>query len=131
MHDTFFTPQTGKTTLIRQVMESLKIERHYASADEPTLQSRARIEQQWALGRLLAREAGNKAGALLVLDKIQKVVGCSETVKRLWEADTAKKVPRKVVLLGSAPLLIQRGVKVVSSVYPHTSIDLPVQAILQ
>ena len=101
--------QTGKTTIIRQVMESLKIECHYASADEPTLQSRAWIEQQWELGRLLAREAGNKAGALLVLDEIQKVVGWSETVKRLWDADTAKKVHLKVVLLGSAPLLIQRG----------------------
>lgn len=61
------------------------------------------------MGRLLEREAGNTAGALLVLDEIQKVAGWSETVKRLWDADTVKKVPLKVVLLGSAPLLIQRG----------------------
>lgn len=101
--------QTGKTTLIRQAIESLNIPCHYASADEPTLQSRTWIEQQWEMGRLLAREAGNKAGALLVLDEIQKVAGWSETVKRLWDADTAKKVPLKVVLLGSAPLLIQQG----------------------
>jgi uncharacterized protein len=51
--------QTGKTTLIRQVMTSLDIPYHYASADEPTLQNRAWIEQQWETGRLLAREAGN------------------------------------------------------------------------
>ncbi|PIY21397.1 MAG: AAA family ATPase, partial [Deltaproteobacteria bacterium CG_4_10_14_3_um_filter_60_8] len=101
--------QTGKTTLIRQVMESLAIAAHYASADEPTLQGRAWIEQQWEMGRLLAREEESKAGALLVLDEIQKVAGWSETVKRLWDADTVKKVPLKVVLLGSAPLLIQRG----------------------
>ena len=101
--------QTGKTTLIRQVMESLAIAAHYASADEPTLQGRAWIEQQWEMGRLLAREEESKAGALIVLDEIQKVAGWSETVKRLWDADTVKKVPLKVVLLGSAPLLIQRG----------------------
>ena len=101
--------QTGKTTLIRQAMESLTLASHYASADEPTLQSRTWIEQQWEVGRLLTREAGNKAGALLVLDEIQKVAGWSETVKRQWDSDTAKKVPLRVVLLGSAPLLIQRG----------------------
>src|SRR4030043_1283834 len=101
--------QTGKTTLIRQAMESLTLASHYASADEPTLQSRTWIEQQWEMGRLLGREKGNKAGALLVLDEIQKVAGWSETVKRLWDADTAKKVDLRVVLLGSAPLLIQQG----------------------
>jgi len=101
--------QTGKTTLIRQAMESLTLASHYASADEPTLQSRTWIEQQWEVGRLLTREAKHKTGALLVLDEIQKVVGWSETVKRQWDADTAKKVPLRVVLLGSAPLLIQRG----------------------
>lgn len=100
--------QTGKTTLIRQAIESLNIPCHYASADEPTLQSRAWIEQQFEIGRLLA--AGNKkAGALLVLDEIQKVAVWSEAVKRQWDIDTAKKTPLKVVLLGSAPLLIQQG----------------------
>ena len=101
--------QTGKTTLIRQAMESLNIPGHYASADEPTLQNRAWIEQQWETGRLLTRETGNRIGALLVLDEIQKVAGWSETVKRLWDSDTVGKVPLKVALLGSAPLLIQRG----------------------
>ncbi len=38
--------QTGKTTLIRQDMESLTIPSHYTSADEPTLQYRAWIDQQ-------------------------------------------------------------------------------------
>lgn len=101
--------QTGKTTLIRQAMESLRQASHYASADEPTLQSRTWIEQQWEVGRLLTRDPKNKTGALLVLDEVQKVPGWSEAVKRLWDADSANKVPLKVVLLGSAPLLIQRG----------------------
>jgi predicted AAA+ superfamily ATPase len=39
----------------------------------------------------------------------QKATGWAESVKRLWDEDTRKKRPLKVVLLGSAPLLIQRG----------------------
>ncbi|NTW60622.1 MAG: ATP-binding protein [Nitrospirae bacterium] len=100
--------QTGKTTMVRQVADETRIPVHYASADEPTLQSRAWIEQQWEAGRLLAAGAA-AGGAVLVLDEIQKVTGWSEVVKRLWDADTRKKAGLKVVLLGSAPLLIQRG----------------------
>ena len=100
--------QTGKTTLIHQAMDKLNIPKHYASADEPTLQSRTWIEQQFEVGRLLARES-RKTGALLVLDEIQKVAGWSEVVKRQWDSDTSQKIPLKVVLLGSAPLLVQRG----------------------
>lgn len=33
--------QTGKTTIVRQVTDDNHIPLHYASADEPTLQSRA------------------------------------------------------------------------------------------
>ena len=44
----------------------------------------------------MTREAGNKIGAFLVLDEIQKVSGWSETVKRLWDSDTMRKVPLKV-----------------------------------
>jgi predicted AAA+ superfamily ATPase len=46
---------------------------------------------------------------VLVLDEIQKVPGWSEMVKRCWDADTAARCPLKVVLLGSAPLLVQQG----------------------
>jgi predicted AAA+ superfamily ATPase len=101
--------QTGKTTIVRQVTEANQIPLHYASADEPTLQSRAWIEQQWETGRLLATETKGKGEALLVLDEIQKVTGWSEVVKRLWDSDTRNNLSIKVVLLGSAPLLIQRG----------------------
>ena len=99
--------QTGKTTLVRQVMEASKISSHYASADEPTLRDRTWLEQQWDLARLQARE--RKAGALLVLDEIQKVADWSSAVKLLWDADTHSGIPLKVVLLGSSPLLIQSG----------------------
>jgi predicted AAA+ superfamily ATPase len=46
---------------------------------------------------------------MLVLDEIQKIPAWSETVKRLWDEDTRKKRPLKVVLLGSAPLLMAQG----------------------
>lgn len=46
---------------------------------------------------------------MLVLDEIQKIPSWSETVKRLWDEDTRKKRPLKVILLGSAPLLMAQG----------------------
>ena len=95
----------GKTTLARQVAERLGRPQRYASADEPTLRGRGWIAEQWEAARL---ETGRR-GALLVLDEIQKIPGWSETVKRLWDEDTRAKRPLKVVLLGSAPLLVQRG----------------------
>lgn len=100
--------QVGKTTLVRQVLDHSKLRSHYASADEPTLQGSEWIGQQWEAARLEAKDAGRR-GSLLVLDEIQKVPHWSETVKRLWDADSVNGVPLKVVLLGSAPLLIQRG----------------------
>lgn len=101
--------QTGKTTIVSQVVDNNIVPFHYASADEPTLQSRAWIEQQWETGRLLVAETKGRGGALLVLDEVQKVTGWSEVVKRLWDSDTRNRISLKVVLLGSAPLLIQRG----------------------
>ena len=51
----------------------------------------------------------DRVGAVLVLDEVQKAVDWSESVKRLWDEDTRNKRPIKVVLLGSAPLLVQHG----------------------
>ncbi len=97
--------QVGKTTLVEQVVEGLRTPVVFASADEPTLRGPEWIAQQWEAARLaLGRE-----GAVLVLDEVQKATGWAESVKRLWDEDTRRKRPLKVVLLGSAPLLIQRG----------------------
>ncbi len=100
--------QVGKTTLVQQVVEASDLPTRIASADEPTLRGREWINQQWQAARLEASDAG-KAGAILVLDEIQKIPGWSESVKRLWDEDTRRRLPLKVVLLGSAPLLIARG----------------------
>jgi predicted AAA+ superfamily ATPase len=98
--------QSGKTTLAHQVMADLEMPSHYASADEPTLKDRTWIEQQWEVARLKVESEKN---ALFVMDEAQKIDGWSETVKRLWDEDTVKGLPLHVMLLGSSPLLVQRG----------------------
>lgn len=97
--------QVGKTTLVQQVVGASDVPVQLASADEPTLRGAEWIAQQWDTARLMA----GTEGAVLVLDEVQKVSGWSETVKRLWDEDTRKRRKIKVVVLGSAPLLIQRG----------------------
>ena len=99
--------QVGKTTLVRQVLEEWGSSATWASADEPTLRDRAWIEARWESARLLA--PAPKTPVVLALDEIHKVPGWSETVKRLWDEDTAARRKLRVVLLGSAPLLLQRG----------------------
>ncbi len=92
--------------MVQQVTDDLAVPVRYASADEPTLRGAEWIAQQWDAARL---EIAGKAGAVLVLDEIQKIAGWSETVKRFWDEDTRARRPLKVVLLGSAPLLIAQG----------------------
>ncbi len=100
--------QVGKTTLVRQALEPWGERALFASADEPTLRDRAWIAAQWEAARALARE-NEKAGAVLALDEIQKIPAWPETVKRLWDEDATARFSPRVVILGSAPLLMQRG----------------------
>jgi len=97
--------QVGKSTLVQQVAERLNVPVRYAGADEPMLRGAEWIDQQWEAARLTL----GSAGAVLVLDEIHKIPGWSEAVKRLWDEDTRAKRPLRVVLLGSAPLLIAQG----------------------
>ena len=100
--------QVGKTTLVQAVTDGAGLAVRFASADEPTLRGPAWIEQQWDAARLMARDSGRRGG-VLVLDEIQKIQNWSEAVKRLWDEDSRARLPLKVVVLGSAPLLIARG----------------------
>lgn len=99
--------QVGKTTLVEQVLAGSELPHLFASADEPALRDTAWLSAQWERARLLAAEHAN--GAVLALDEVQKIPGWSETVKRLWDEDTRARRPLRAVLLGSAPLLMQRG----------------------
>lgn len=97
--------QVGKTTLVRQVVDTAELPFVFASADEPTLRGPGWVAQQWDAARL----SMGPRGGILVLDEVQKATGWAESVKRLWDEDTLAGRQLLVVLLGSAPLLIGQG----------------------
>ena len=118
--------QTGKTTIVRQALErttipgrllpidSYELPALAASPDiagEPPVIPPARstewLARHWRSARAEAERTGR--GFVLALDEIQKLSNWSETVKGLWDADRARGCPLRVVLLGSAPLLLQSG----------------------
>lgn len=100
--------QVGKTTLVQQVLAGLDRPSVFVSADEPALRDGTWLAAQWERARLLAKESG-KQGAVLALDEVQKIPDWSDAVKHLWDEDTRHRVRLRVVVLGSAPLLVQRG----------------------
>ncbi len=99
--------QVGKTTVVQQALDAAAVPNHYGSADDPTLRDAAWLEAQWEEGRRLASDRTD--GAILAIDEIQKVSNWAETVKRLWDQDRGSELPLRVVLLGSAALLVQHG----------------------
>ena len=118
--------QAGKTTIVRQALAQTRLPGRYLAVDEPdypppgleydTAATDIRKPQerdtdwllrQWHTARLEAERSGK--GFVLVLDEIQKLPDWSSTVKGLWDADRARGCPLRVVLLGSAPLLMQSG----------------------
>jgi len=100
--------QVGKTTLARQLQNVLACESHFASADALMMGDRQWIGQQWEIARLKLANSQADTG-LLILDEVQKVSGWSELVKALWDEDSRNNIPLKVIILGSSPLLLQRG----------------------
>jgi len=100
--------QVGKTTLVRWALGACGLPTHYATADDPGSLAEGWLRQQWEVGR--AKVADNRRkGAVLAIDELQKLPNWSEQVKRLWDEDTAARCPLRVVVLGSSPLLLQRG----------------------
>jgi hypothetical protein len=101
--------QVGKTTLIQQVLREIGIPGHYVSADEVSAASPVWLQQQWETARIKHKSSRHKKGFILVIDEIQKIHSWSDTVKFLWDQDSGNRLNIKVVLLGSAPLLVQKG----------------------
>lgn len=99
--------QVGKTTVVSQVLRALDRSSVYVSGDEPGLRDRLWLAAQWERARLLA--TSDPQGVNLAVDEVQKIPNWAETVKRLWDEDTLSRRPVQVVVLGSAPLLVQAG----------------------
>lgn len=125
--------QTGKTTLVQQALSQIEAPSKYLPVDRPdpttlpptpdlaggTTEIIARppvtpgvsrntewLVRQWESARVDAQESGT--GFVLAIDEIQKIRGWSETVKGLWDEDRLTDLPLHVILLGSAPLLMQQ-----------------------
>jgi len=54
-------------------------------------------------------KSGDRKGCLFILDEVQKATNWSETVKKLWDEDTRNGLSLRVLILGSSPLLMGRG----------------------
>ena len=119
--------QTGKTSAAKHALLAIDQPHRYEAVDEPEsmrapgpytevgdaamLPAAARdkrwLQETWEHSR---RDAwASSRGFVLVLDEIQKINGWSDTVKGLWDADRGSGCPLHVVILGSAPLLMQAG----------------------
>ncbi len=116
--------QSGKTTLVRQALRRADRPHHHARLDEVdtddgsspdaevTFRAPRQPDTEWLVGTW--RQARDEAdrdprGFVLALDEIQTIPGWSSTVKGLWDADRAEHRQLHVILLGSAPLLMQSG----------------------
>ena len=118
--------QTGKTTIVRQALGQIDLKSRYLAVDEPDSPARRVpsdateptfpfpqvrdtdwLVRQWEEARRDAEQFGR--GFVLVFDEIQKIPQWSETVKGLWDADRARGLPLRVLILGSAPLHVQSG----------------------
>ncbi len=126
--------QTGKTTLVRQVLRQQDRPSHYVAVDEPDRATPTPtpdlggstpelgsppdivlngpkdtrwLVRIWEQARIASERSAQ--GFVLAIDEIQKIPNWSETVKGLWDADRQQDRPLHVILLGSAPLLMQQG----------------------
>ena len=100
--------QTGKTTLVKQLTQSIAVPWIFVSADDVSTSNNIWIEQQWENARIKLH-AENPPYVVLIIDEIQKIHNWSEVVKAQWDNDTFEDVQVKVILLGSAKLTIQKG----------------------
>jgi len=98
--------QVGKTTIARQIQETIGIPGIYASADSPVPLDAAWIETQWRRAASEATSSGTPV--LLILDELQKVRGWSETLKLFWD-NRAAGADIRVLILGSSALMMQEG----------------------
>ena len=100
--------QIGKTTMVKQVLETVKIPFHHVSADNVPATQTSWVSEMWDTARSKMK-MGGYAEFLLVIDEIQKIRGWSEVVKKEWDNDYFNNVNLKVVLLGSSRVMLEKG----------------------
>jgi len=101
--------QTGKTTAVLQALEECGLRSRFASADDPSLNSVEWIRNEWEQAR--SEQKRTRRNIVFVIDEIQKIQQWSGMVKLLWDEDSRKRTPIKVVLTGSSSLLLQKGMQ--------------------
>ena len=121
--------QVGKTTMVRQVIRDwqsplVAVDRpetssgissstlqfpsgstHFVGA-QPTAEW---LIEKWNQARVEARRRADDKPYVLALDEIQKISNWSEIVKGLWDEDRGLGINLHVVLLGSSPWLMGKG----------------------
>ena len=100
--------QVGKTTLVKQVLKTIKTPWLMFSADNVPASQREWISECWENTRMKLRTE-NLPEIILVIDEIQKIKGWSEVVKKHWDEDSFYDTPVKVLLLGSSRVLLEKG----------------------
>ena len=100
--------QTGKSTVVKQVLQDLDMPYQFFSADNVPAANSAWISDCWAAVRSL-KEGRRWDSVILVIDEIQKIAGWSEAVKKEWDDDTFHDRNIKVLLLGSSRVLLEKG----------------------
>lgn len=100
--------QVGKTTLVRQLIMSVTAPHHFVAADAVASSNGFWIEQQWETARFLAKTS-EASEVIFVIDEVQKIENWAEIVKSEWDKDSFSGMSIKVILLGSARLLLQQG----------------------
>lgn len=100
--------QVGKTTMIKQVLSTIKIPWMMYSADDVPTSRREWISDCWENARTKLRNEPIK-NIVLVIDEVQKISGWSEVVKKMWDEDSFNDTPIKVLLLGSSRVMLERG----------------------
>lgn len=120
--------QVGKSTLVRQVLRLRPPNTYLSLSADPASESAVPLpfaeddlletasgsprdaewlERCWKTAR--ARQRALNGNFVLAIDEVQKVPQWSSIVKGLWDADRAANIDLHVILLGSSPLLVQKG----------------------
>lgn len=100
--------QVGKSTLMKQVIQSQDIPYLFYTADAVPVTNFSWISDCWNAARAKMK-VEHLTDLVLIIDEIQKITNWSEIVKKEWDSDTFYNVSLKVILLGSSRVMLDKG----------------------